>query len=267
MAQAYSVQEDREPVALPFWTEALVGLEWMGLRTSPVYYGYGVPRGTGEAVVVIPGFLGSDLYLREMYGWLERVGYKAYYSGIGVNADCPTLLMNKLHRTIHRARLDTKRRVHLIGHSLGGLLARSEAARHPELVASVTSLGSPFRGVRAHPNVIQMSDLVKDVISGKKGYQIPRDCFTAYCQCDFVDGLRGVIPDSIPQTAIYTKGDGVVAWDVCLTGDSTIDVEVTGTHCGLAFNPAVYRTLGQRLARGPRPVEGADAAVNGHTRV
>lgn len=247
MSRAYSVQEDREPVALPFWMEALAGVEWFSLRASPVYYGLGVPRGKGEAVVIIPGFLGSDLYLREMHGWLGRVGYAPYYSGIGVNADCPNLLMNKLYQTIHRAQHETGRRVHLVGHSLGGLLARSEAARHPELVASVTSLGSPFRGVRAHPNVIQMSDLVKKIISEKKGFQIPKDCFTGYCQCDFVDGLRGVIPAGIQQTAIYTKGDGVVSWDVCLTGDPAIDVEVSGSHCGLAFNPAVYQVLGKRL--------------------
>jgi len=249
MSRAYSIEEDREPVALPIWMEALVGVEWLGLRASPVYYGLGVPRGRGEAVVVIPGFLGSDMYLREMHNWLERVGYRAYYSGIGVNADCPQLLLNKLHRTIHRAQQETKRPVHLIGHSLGGLLARSEAAQHPELIKSVTSLGSPFRGVRAHPNVIQMSDLVKEIISGKKGVQIPKDCFTGYCQCDFVDGLRGVIPDEVAQTAIFTKGDGIVSWDVCLTGDPAIDVEVTGSHCGLAFNPSVYHTIGQRLAR------------------
>jgi triacylglycerol lipase len=249
MARAYSVEEDREPVALPIWMEAMVGVEWLGLRVSPVYRGWGVPHGKGEAVVVIPGFLGSDLYLREMHGWLGRVGYKPYYSGIGVNADCPLLLMNKLHQTIYRAHYETGRPVHLIGHSLGGLLARSEAVRHPNLVASVTSLGSPFRGVRAHPNVIQLSDTVKEIVAGQKGYQIPKDCFTGYCQCDFVDGLRGAIPDEITQTAIYTKGDGIVSWDVCLTGDPAIDVEVKGSHCGLAFNPAVYQVIARRLSR------------------
>jgi len=71
MSRAYSVEEDREPVALPMWREALVGAEWLGLRASPVYYGLGVPRGKGQAVIVIPGFLGSDLYLRELHGWLE----------------------------------------------------------------------------------------------------------------------------------------------------------------------------------------------------
>jgi triacylglycerol lipase len=249
MSRAYSIQEDREPVALPIWMEAMVGLEWFGLRTSPVFYGLGVPRGKGDAVVVIPGFLGSDLYLREMHGWLQRVGHKPYYSGIGVNADCPLLLMNRLHQTIHRAYRETGRRVHLVGHSLGGLLARSEAARNPELVESVTSLGSPFRGVRAHPNVIQMSDLVKEIVSKKKGLQIPKDCFTGYCPCEFVAGLRGIIPAGIRQTAIYTRGDGVVSWEVCATGDPAIDVEVSGSHCGLAFNPSVYQILGQRLTK------------------
>ena len=87
MSRAYSVLEDREAVALPIWSEAQIGLEWFSLRMSPVFWGVGVPRGQGEAVVVVPGFMGSDLYLREMYGWLKRIGYKPYYSGIGVNAD------------------------------------------------------------------------------------------------------------------------------------------------------------------------------------
>jgi len=247
MARPYSIQEDREPVALPIWMEALVGLEWLALRASPVYYGLGVPHGHGQPVLVIPGFLGSDLYLREMHNWLRRIGYRAYYSGIGVNAHCPLILMDRLYETLRKAFQETGQKVHLVGHSLGGMLARSEAVRHPELIASVTSLGSPFRGVRAHPNVILLNDIVKEMASRDSAYNVPAECFTGYCQCAFVDGLRGLIPESIPQTAIYTKSDGMVSWEVCTTGDPAIDVEVTGTHTGLAFNAAVYQILAQRL--------------------
>ena len=41
----------------PFWTEALFGAEILILHATPVYYGLGVPRGDGSAVVIIPGFL------------------------------------------------------------------------------------------------------------------------------------------------------------------------------------------------------------------
>src|SRR5690606_30779173 len=53
-------------------------------------------------------------------------------------------------------------------------------------------------------------------------------------------------PKSIPHTAVYTKSDGGVDWQVCLNGDDT-DIEVTGTHVGLAWNPQVFRAIAERL--------------------
>jgi hypothetical protein len=53
----------------------------------------------------------------------------------------------------------------------------------------------------------------------------------------------------VAQTAIYTRSDGIVDWRYCVTGDPEIDCEVSGTHVGLVFNPAVYRILAGRFAR------------------
>src|SRR5215469_6326835 len=94
-----------EPVAyhLPFWQEALFGIEILLLHAAPVYYGFGVPKGNDSGVVIIPGFLGSDIYLVELYAWLKRVGYRPYFSGIGLNADCPNLLIrSRLNQTIEK---------------------------------------------------------------------------------------------------------------------------------------------------------------------
>ncbi len=249
MSRAYSVFVDREAVALPIWSEAQIGFEWFSLRMSPVYWGIGVPKGDGSPVVVVPGFMGSDLYLREMHGWLKRIGYKAYYSGIGVNADCPDLLMKKLQETVERAWQETGQRVHLVGHSLGGMLARSAAVDQPDHVASVISLGSPFRGVRAHSAVIRMTDIVRDRVQRERPDGEHSDCFTGYCGCDFVSALQDLFPANVKQTAVYTKADGVVHWDTCITGDPQVDVEVLGSHSGLAFNPFVYQLIATRLVR------------------
>ena len=103
-----------EAVELPIWQEFLVGVEMLYLRISPVYWGFGIPRGNGSAVVVIPGFLGTDLYLTEFRAWLRRIGYKSYYSGIGLNAECPNLLIR--HRLTHwvwRPLLELSRARHL----------------------------------------------------------------------------------------------------------------------------------------------------------
>jgi hypothetical protein len=97
------------------WTEALFGAEILILHANPVYYGFGIPKGDGSAVVVIPGFLGTDLYLTELHSWLQRIGYRPYFSGIGINAECPNLLIQRrLNQTIDKAREDTGRKIHLI---------------------------------------------------------------------------------------------------------------------------------------------------------
>ena len=69
---ANSFHRDQKSASRPLWREAFVGLDWLALHTSPVFYGLGVPRGDGSAVVAIPGFMGTDLYLQEMYWWLRR---------------------------------------------------------------------------------------------------------------------------------------------------------------------------------------------------
>ena len=76
-------REFQRSANLSVWTEALLGAEILILHASPVYYGFGVPRGDGSAVVLIPGFLGTDLYLAELHAWLRRIGYCPYFSGIG----------------------------------------------------------------------------------------------------------------------------------------------------------------------------------------
>jgi hypothetical protein len=244
---------DTAAAAFPFWQEALFGIELLLLHASPAFYGIGVPRGNGAAVVIIPGFLGSDLYLFAIFAWLKRIGYRPYYSGIGLNADCPNLLIRyRLNQTIDLARRQTRRRVHLLGHSLGGLLARAAAAERPRDVASVVTMGSPFRGAVINPGVQRAVDAVRSRILVTHGEKVLPDCYTGRCTCSFLGCLRRDFPDSVSQTAIYSRTDGFVDWRYCVTGEPACDFEVAGTHVGMAFNPDAYRVIAERLRRGRR---------------
>lgn len=234
---------------LPIWQEALFGIEILLLHAAPVYYGFGVPRGDGSAVVIIPGFLGSDIYLVEMYAWLKRLGYQPYFSGIGLNADCPNLLIRcRLNETIEQAWRETGRRIHLLGHSLGGLLARAAAAEKSRHVASVITLASPFRGSVLHPRVRQEVERVRKRILAQHGTAVLPNCYTGNCSCSFLSSLKRDLPAQIFETAIYSPADGMVDWKYCITGKKEDDFAVTGTHIGLAFNPAAYRIIAERLA-------------------
>jgi triacylglycerol lipase len=244
--------KDMQSAERPIWLEALAGLDWVALRASPVYYGLGVPRGDRSAVIVVPGFMGTDHYLMEMYYWLRRIGYRAYNSGIGWNADCLNILVGKLSQTIEKAHQETGEKVHLIGHSLGGVLARSAAERNTEQVASLIMLGSPFRGVRSHPVVLQTARMVRSKILAQRkskdaGAEIYPECFTGFCECNAVTSLQKDFA-AIQQTAIYTKSDGIVDWRVCVDEDPAKNFEVKGTHVGLAFNSAAYGLIARRLA-------------------
>lgn len=243
------VRKEYESAPLPIWQELLVGVEMVYLRVSPVYWGFGIPRGDGSAVVVIPGFLLTDLYLAELRAWLSRIGYEPYHSGIGLNAECPNLLLqHRLKATIEKASRATNRKVHLVGHSLGGVLARAAASQMPDLVASVITMGSPFRGVTVHPSILRAAEMVRGQILEHHGKGVLPNCYTGACTCAFLESLTEKIPKSVAQTAIFTKSDGIVDWQVCRTGKPSIDFEVSATHMGLVFNPSVYDILAHRLA-------------------
>ena len=246
-----AIEFEFKSVEVPLWREALFGVDWLALRVAPVYYGIGVPRGDGAPVVVIPGFLGSDTYLMEMYTWLGRIGYQPYYSRIGRNAECPNLLTARLFETMDRASEESGRKLHLIGHSLGGLLARSAASQRPEQVAQVISLAAPFRDIRVHPMILAAAGFVRRRILDRRERQpeaIQAECYTGDCRCEFLTALRSELPDSVERAAIYTETDGVVDWRACAEEDESLNTKVRGTHTGLAFNSQVYRRVAKLLA-------------------
>jgi pimeloyl-ACP methyl ester carboxylesterase len=259
LSAAGAVPATFETAEVPLWREALFGIDWLSLRLSPVYYGIGVPHGTGDPVIVVPGFLGSDNYLVEMYNWLRRIGYKPYYSRIGRNAECPDVLRDRLFETMDKVFDENGgRKIHLIGHSLGGLLARAAASRRPEQVSQVICLAAPFRDIKVHPMVLAAAGFVRGRIVGqrengnangrRRQKRVERACYTGNCTCDFAQALREDLPSGVQRVAIYTETDGVVDWRSCIEEDERFNIRVDGTHAGLAFNPQVYRRVAELLA-------------------
>ena len=228
----------------PLWREQSATLELWELLASPIYYGVGVPRGDGSPVLVVPGFLGSDDYLLVLRGWLRRVGYRPYPSGLVCVSPIEQLFARLLRRA-EAVAATTQRPLVLLGHSLGGILSREVARRRPDLIEHVITLGSrrmldPNDPDAAEADDPQVSALAEQLL----GAGMPvRERLAKY------DLLGGLLPATVRHSCLYSRDDAVVHWRVCRDTDPrTTLCEVRGSHGGLAWNVQVYRHLGRVLA-------------------
>lgn len=238
---------------LPLMTgEARAAIELAELLWDPVYYGINVPYGDGAPVLLIPGFLASDAYLTPLQGWLQRIGYDVHNSTIPRNVGCPDRIGRRVEARAERLVARSNRRLTIVGHSKGGLLGRGLAARRPELVHHVISLGSPFRGpLDIHPITAALVDAVRGMEPRVRGRL--SSCYTPECHCGFVQSFSAAPPKGVRYTSIYTRSDGVVRWTRCIDDVDENNIEVRGSHCGLAFNASVYAHLARLLAAYPSP--------------
>lgn len=236
--------------ATPIWREGIWPLELFKLLCHPVYAGRGVTHGNGEPVMVIPGFLANDLLMLPMRQWLNRIGYQAHASHIFWNTDCPNETARRLTRQVQIISQRSGQKVRLVGHSLGGMLAKSVLQKVPECVDRVVAIGSPFREtVKAHPAVVRVWDYL---IAGKGklvGRHLHGSCASGYCMCDFVHHMLSPDSHDIPQYSIFSRRDGVVDWRSCTEDDPNLNSEVSASHIGLAFDVHAYRALAERLAQ------------------
>ncbi|MBA2347000.1 MAG: alpha/beta hydrolase [Solirubrobacterales bacterium] len=236
----------------PWWGNPIGEIRWQAelarLLVDPVFRGRGVERGDGAPIILVPGFLASDVTLSVMRGWLGRMGYEAHGCGMVANIDCSDRSCNRLHEQVVELHARTGRRVTVIGHSRGGHFAKALARRDPERMCAAISLGAGLDTPFDISAPTQAAVRAVRSVHARTSDRIARNgCFTSDCRCRFTEDFSGVTPDEVPLTSIYSKGDGVVRWRAAVVPYARC-VEVTGSHVGLAFNRKVYAELGRTLA-------------------
>src|SRR5918999_5282142 len=127
----------------PLWREARLGLETAALLRDPVLRGEGLADGRGRPALLIPGFMAGDPSLALMSDWLRRAGYRPTRAGMRSNVGCSGAGLGALEERLERAVERQGERAVVIGQSRGGSQAKVLAARRPDLVCGVVTLGSP----------------------------------------------------------------------------------------------------------------------------
>ena len=192
------------------------------------------PRGDGHPVLVLPGLIASDVSTQLLRSYLSGRGYNVRGWGLGRNMGLKEGLRDKMLASVRELHEETGRKVSLVGWSLGGVYARDIAAELPDTVRNCIMLGSPIHGHPRSTNAWRIYELA----SGQS-----------------VDDPKLQLPDPalppVPTTAIFSRSDGVVAWQCSVEPKTATSesIEVDGSHCGLGAHPAVLYAIADRLAQ------------------
>jgi triacylglycerol lipase len=232
--------------------EALAFGEIASLLRDPIYRGEGVASGDGRLVVIIPGLFGSDFYLWPLRRWITRIGFHASTSGLWVNAGCPDRLTSEIEKWIERQQPRPDGSIVLIGHSRGGVLARALAIQLGSKVSHLITLGSPVGIASAYAQhgaqqlAHQTMGMLAQASNTARGILDPQ-CRFPNCGCRFIDNIRHPTAAATAVLSIYSREDPIVPPEASIV-DGARNVEVSGTHAGLVYNPVVYREIARELA-------------------
>jgi pimeloyl-ACP methyl ester carboxylesterase len=195
--------------------------------------------GDGHPVVIFPGLASDRNSIAPLQSFCRGIGYAAYDWGRGINTGPQGDMdawIDDLARHVRELTTRHRQRMSLIGWSLGGIYAREVAKKLKGRVRRVITIGTPFGGTAQQNNLVWMY--------GTSSGQKP----------EFHQALRARLRSApeVPTTSIFSRSDGVVAWQACIHDGKqaqTEDIEVDGSHCGLGWNPDVLSIIAERLGK------------------
>ena len=195
------------------------------------------PKGDGRAIVLLPGYLTDKYAMYPLKSYLSYLGYKVFDWGQGRNMGAVEELVDA--EITHIEQLKASRGIEsftLIGWSLGGVISREIARLLPDTIDEVITMGTP--------------------ITGGPKYTAPGQQYIKSHGVD-IEELEALILErnqmglTQPVTSIYSKSDGIVAWEAALDiyNKHAQNIEVSSTHLGMGVNAQVWLTVANVLSK------------------
>ena len=224
--------EIRPPSGNKFLKESLTILQVPRLAFRTPSLIMRAPRGTQQPVLLLPGLKAGDASNAPMRSFLRQKNFKAYRWGLGTNhGDVQGQLPNVVER-VEELFERAGEPISLVGWSLGGVIAREVARERSELVSQVITFGTPVVGGPLYTSITGVYTMEERRLIAERIAE------------------RNQIPIEVPITALYSKRDGIVAWQACIdtfSPDVTM-IEIRSTHVGMGIDPDVWQIVSERLA-------------------
>jgi triacylglycerol lipase len=200
-------------------------------------------------VFFIPGYMAGDGSLAPMARALRAASFRPETAGVRLNVGCANAMVGPIEaRLAAHVKAHGGKKAIVIGQSRGGAFGRWLAARRPDLVAGLVTLGTPLRDPLA-VNLLVLANLGVLGTLGTLGVPgiLSMQCMRLdrCCEPAWREGI-GPLPEGFPFLSIYSRSDGIVDWRACLD-PAARHLEVESSHCGMALNVDVFRAIGAEL--------------------
>jgi pimeloyl-ACP methyl ester carboxylesterase len=145
------------------------------------------------------------------------------------------------------------------GWSAGGRVALALAARRPDLVDGIVTLGSPLLAPgAAHQLLLWDLNLIVKLQRAGLGSMMGSDCTSGECAKESWEAGQAPLDREVAFTSVFSRRDGIVDWRACLDPLAKT-VEVRTSHLGMAFDPVVLDIVGSTLAANRARTSGSAA--------
>lgn len=189
-------------------------------------------RGFGKPVILLPGLGAGEQSMIVIREYLRFLGYKPFDWGLGRNGGEVEEMLENFSEILAARHDEVGEPVALVGWSLGGVVAREAARDNPDAVSQVVTLGTPLIGGPQYtaPGPFLYSRSEREEIEAKVSD-------------------RYAVPLDLPVTSIYSKKDGIVAWQASVDhwSPDVENIEVDTTHFGFGFSEQVLTLIAEIL--------------------
>lgn len=186
------------------------------------------PSERPRTVMLLPGFGAHPIRMRYMAHILEKAGHTAKRWGVGYNFGATAKRFAKVEERLLDLHERAGEPIVLVGWSLGGVMARELAKLHPDKVAKIITLGSPFSGSPRANNGWRAYQAIA-------GHRVDEPEFDA----------EPARKPPVETVALWSPRDGVVH-PRCARGRVGERDRAIGMHCthmGFVSSPEVIKTV------------------------